>query len=800
MPKTSVDDWSKTASNNQDVNNISILGSAVNSNVDNALREIMKQVAEFRDDMPARYFVDDVVSREVGATVKRIRVQYVDPDDEDAVGEMEIVRMSKADIDTDTIPEEAYWRSADRIMPDGSTDATNGGYWVNDTPVMKVKQFGTGYAAAQRALTHHALMGRTLDFGQGVTYTGTTASVLDIPDNSRLIGDAQFAFVDPDPTGTADGTTIVTIGDDVVAEKLVFSDPGGAAADISNYLVQIGNNPSIAHIEMTCSTQRARLGIYWEAEAVNGWLGKVVAVNVDRPLTVANVDADPITNPIPTNIADTQITIGDMDFTNFVTGFRPSFLNFLVTGYVNIRGRSEYSEKVPGANAILCQGCSRMDFQQPIYLANASEHALRVGNPATEEDPDEADENDTSYLHIPWMYVRDTGGCALKLTQKSNTFSEVVIGGITGTNVGCLTFGHGEEMVRLAKMDNIQIGPIYSFKTDGIFWDDWLRPEEYRNPIEESPEHWVPEDIDNSWPRAAVQMQDCSNFSIGPIYGTYRQQFVDFYGESDYGNTSPGPVEDGIIMIGNAVTEGGSGVRFYSSPPTNGDDEPIDPMTVGNIDIEFAGASGWTENLYAFGRAEPEHDFVEITGPVRMFGFIKGGVGPANDSDETTLGHEDIYINLDWLGKRRQGVGQALRRAADRVDQLDEIVADTENAFDSGDVGPTGIVLNHRLFTAGSGNYGMAAVEAMQLGAHRRGGAIVPKQTGSNAHNMGWEIWGGPAGGSSDQLRLLLALRHDGTLAAARLSTYASNAAALSGGLVAGDFYKTASGELRIVV
>lgn len=38
------------------------------------------------------------------------------------------------------------------------------------------------------------------------------------------------------------------------------------------------------------------------------------------------------------------------------------------------------------------------------------------------------------------------------------------------------------------------------------------------------------------------------------------------------------------------------------------------------------------------------------------------------------------------------------------------------------------------------------------------------------------------------------------TLTLTGLPTYADNAAALAGGLIAGDVYKTATGELRIVV
>lgn len=40
------------------------------------------------------------------------------------------------------VPSQAYFRSQDRYMPDGSTDATNGGYWVLDEEQPSVSMFG----------------------------------------------------------------------------------------------------------------------------------------------------------------------------------------------------------------------------------------------------------------------------------------------------------------------------------------------------------------------------------------------------------------------------------------------------------------------------------------------------------------------------------------------------------------------------------------------------------------------------------------------------------------------------------
>lgn len=72
----------------------------------------------------------------VAARNKRIRLQYRDTTNR--LGGCDWKRMSLADLST--YPALSYFRSTDRFMPDGSTDNTNGGYWVLDensvTPLM----------------------------------------------------------------------------------------------------------------------------------------------------------------------------------------------------------------------------------------------------------------------------------------------------------------------------------------------------------------------------------------------------------------------------------------------------------------------------------------------------------------------------------------------------------------------------------------------------------------------------------------------------------------------------------------
>lgn len=648
----------------------------------------------------------------------------------------------------------------------------DGAFWEVISSVMTVGQFGAlTFANAQKAITHAAASGAVVDFRFGDTYAGGTGDTLDVPDNSILKGDAYFTFSDPAPTGTAAGTTIVTIGDHVTFERFRVLEPGGAAAVTSNYVILIGDDLDAGYIGCRSTVQREKVGIQWEAQVaggLNGSIGKVLTRNCDRALMIENIDPsyDPEVDdekPYPTNIEGTSVVIGDIDIENFATGFKPQFVNYLITGTVSIRGRSPYTNKRPGANCIISRGCPRMDYQQPIYLSDAGEHAMRIGNPEKEDEEDgefEDEDAGETYLHIPWMFISDCGGCGLKATQKASTFSEIVVGGLTCKNVGMMTFGHGEELVRLSKMDRVQIGPIRSAMTEGIYWEDWLRPEEFQRDPLEHPEDYIPVDVPNDWPRAAVQMNDVSYFEIGPIYGNYRQMLVDCYGESDMGNVGGGPVEHGKILIGDATCEGGNAVRFYSTPETTDKIPDPTPMTVGDITFEMVGAGGWDERVYAFGRPDSNPPFVTVTEPIYFVGFHKSSSGEITDSDEVGLGHELIEVNLEWKGKRRQGRAQALRRNNSQT-QFSELVAATENAFTPTNVAPTGMFINNSLLAEAPEAEGMA-IEWSQLSTDLRGAAIVPVQIGGDPHEMGIDIYTGPSGSSTDALTRFGRFAHTG--------------------------------------
>ncbi len=77
------------------------------------------------------------------ATVKRIRTLFYSPNflvPNSLAGGAHYRRVSFADLTG--VQTQAYFRSADRFMPDGTTDNTNGGYWLLDEAVIDWKMVG----------------------------------------------------------------------------------------------------------------------------------------------------------------------------------------------------------------------------------------------------------------------------------------------------------------------------------------------------------------------------------------------------------------------------------------------------------------------------------------------------------------------------------------------------------------------------------------------------------------------------------------------------------------------------------
>lgn len=86
-------------------------------------------------------------SATIPAIVKRLSTQFNSPlyaDSDTLVGGASYRRISFADLSA--VSDRLYFRSVDRFLPDGSTDSTNGGYWLIDEAEIDPAMAGAGNA------------------------------------------------------------------------------------------------------------------------------------------------------------------------------------------------------------------------------------------------------------------------------------------------------------------------------------------------------------------------------------------------------------------------------------------------------------------------------------------------------------------------------------------------------------------------------------------------------------------------------------------------------------------------------
>ena len=135
-----------------------------------------------------------------------------------------------------------------------------------------------------------------------------------------------------------------------------------------------------------------------------------------------------------------------------------------------------------------------------------------------------------------------------------------------------------------------------------------------------------------------------------------------------------------------------------------------------------------------------------------------------------------------------------------RGQQNRQVFKDIENYALTGS-GSTGTVILKSTGTDTLNGYG-AGLAFARTGGDRRGAGVAIKRTSNarvNSFGLSFQVQYQDTI-ANDNVEEKMLLKADGVLQLNSLQTYADNAAALSGGLVAGDFYKTSGGELRIVV
>jgi hypothetical protein len=152
----------------------------------------------------------------IAAGVKSIRTQYYAPTYaslDTLVGGAEYSRVSLATIAAAGYPALAYFRSTDRFMSDGTTDSTNGGYWLISScglcPTMfgAVGVYSTDSTAAITACfdTCRVRGGGRVLWARGI-FKNTTTQL--IPANTHVQGSGRGATILRSPAGGLTGRSV----------------------------------------------------------------------------------------------------------------------------------------------------------------------------------------------------------------------------------------------------------------------------------------------------------------------------------------------------------------------------------------------------------------------------------------------------------------------------------------------------------------------------------------------------------------------------------------------------------------
>lgn len=443
-----------------------------------------------------------------------------------------------------------------------------------------------------------------------------------------------------------------------------------------------------------------------------------------------------------TSAQTTGAFIAHLEIEDYVRGFRADYCAF-TTGTMRMRGRSPNASMTAGHNSILIVGCDGWQMGD-LYLADAGEHAFRIGgSPGSYAR--------TRNFQVGNVVAERCGGCALKINPTllvsagvTETCDRFTFGNILGIDVGDGTVVGNEELLRLTHVRHWRIASAVAYTKNET------RSAQYALQINDSRDGWI-----------GLLGGDALNSGFVNILGTSDTDGVSFFG---------GDVTDlridrlfGVCMGNNAI---GVNTAFN-----------VGRIHVGDMDL-----TGFATNLLQWSAGT-------LTDVFEIIGRVTGAVAPAVSGLPTSA---HLVCDVRYANTRTVGRFNSLRMAVAAMQV-------SQAAFANTDTVPAGFFANAAQAAAGLGAYG-GSFEMGRPGSGRRGAAVVAKQTGANAYDMGLALLAGAAGSASDALFELGVFKHNGSLYYANLPTFANNAAALGGGLVVGDSYKTATGELRIAV
>jgi hypothetical protein len=434
--------------------------------------------------------------------------------------------------------------------------------------------------------------------------------------------------------------------------------------------------------------------------------------------------------------AQENIRLGSVDIYSYIRGIGMTNCNNWSIEYANMRIADSRAAKTPGHNGILIQSCQDFTIGE-MYVADSGEHAFRIGGNTYG--------SDTARFSVNSITTRKTGGCAVKVSPVPDTCYDGSFGIITAIDTGRGVTTANNEPIRFTNANNIYVGSLVALASDYA----------------------------TSCHRVAI-LNSNTNITIDSIHAqnvSGRVINIDESYDSGTGNFS------GLYVNACFATMASSPRNAFEIAYSS------DGRTIGEVYIRNVNVSGYTNFLYENDTA------ITTTGVI----FISGVTSlPAVDSVTP------ITLDITFSGTGQRYVGSSAN--------LTNTAPFTVGAVQSFDIGTTPTSLGALFLnasgtsTSGSGNIG-ASLAFSRAGSNRRGAAIVTKQFGADVWNVGLSFLpSGSASTTNEAVIERMFLKPSGTLLLSDLSTYADNAAALAGDLVAGDLYKTSGGEVRIVV
>lgn len=439
-----------------------------------------------------------------------------------------------------------------------------------------------------------------------------------------------------------------------------------------------------------------------------------------------------------------EIAIGSVDISGYIRGL--AFTNceqFSVGRYV-IRGRDTRTFISPGYNGVLISTCRNWSMG-PGRIEDSGEHGFRIGGSSAPWSG-----NTTDFV-LGALQIARTGGCGLKLNPgDGQRIMRGRVDAVVGVDVGLGSTNGNTELVRITRSTDIEIGAIYAMA------------DAYAQSC-----------------KAALTVNEITRLYVGHVVAANCSGRIVMIDETQEPSAAPGNLSGFYVdrIIGSV--QAGTLAAFSITYSSGG-------RTIGDVIWQGIDVTGFATRLLDASAA------LTLTGAIEIRGIARGTVPPTtNIQADARIRYGLQYLGSTFAGPMLYGMGSLYSQAVDSP------------SFDIN----AGVGTNWGTYfamaasgVAGAGAYG-GAYTFSRVGSNRRGAAIAAKQMTTDDKKVGLSFMvQSNATTANEAVQEKMVLKETGVLNLVTPRVYADNATAVAGGLVSGDFYRTATGEVRMVL